>query len=209
MIKTNSSDELFLTNTFGDFGSFNDGFSLIINGSTVATINKIKEFSGALIKFNASGVYQWNCRFASPDANGASMNGLNIDNANNIIVSCGRQGIPARVYDRYGNNGGILPASQGDTGTLLKINADGTFSNTYGYIETIRYESFSLNALDVNQNIYVLGTAFIFPTSDIKDLNIYDKNGYVTLINLDETYQTSYICLLKYNSSTTLNKISL
>ena len=209
-ITKNSSNELFWTLNMGDFGSFNSVFSLYVNSTTpVTTISKIAEASVATIKFNSSDVYQWNVRFGTPAGNLAFNSGsTSIDNAGNIIVPVQRQGIPLVVFDRYGSSGGSLPACTGDAGSAIKINYDGTFSNNYGYIDTIGFDAMTITKLDKNNNIYIFSSAAGF-NPPVKDVYIYDKNGFITSADVSETYRTPYLILLKYNSNMTLNKISL
>jgi hypothetical protein len=203
-IQITQSDEVSILVGTGDFGTFYSTFSVYVNGSLQGTFNKTKEYSSALIKYDASGNYSWNVRLDYTDGgNGSGFNALAIDQSGNFIFTGGKQSYTAKIIDRYGNYVGNIPPGFFDNGLLIKINSDGTYSNNYGYVDSKWSDGMNQLTIDKDGNIIA---GFYGGNNANKIVYIFDKYGYVTYIS---TPDNEFYGILKYNSNFTLNKISL
>jgi hypothetical protein len=138
--------------------------------------------------------------------NGSGFGNLEIDQAGNFIVVGGKQSYTAKIIDRYNNDGGRIPAGLQTIGFVLKINSDGTYSNNYGYVDSVSFDSTTALTIDTYGNIIMGFKAGDDIIAAEKTCYIYDKNGYVTSIRSSDD---PFSGILKYNANFTLNKISL
>lgn len=210
----NGSDEVAMSTFIGSLiggSGVNETFKIYVNGSQVSTTTKIKNESGAVFKYTSTGTFDWVVRHGIiVSGNSCIFNEFVFDTSDNIIVTGKKQEYQSAVYDRYGSSEGTIPGSQfAPTGVLIKINANGTYSNNYGYIDTDRFDNINIVTIDKYGNILFGGSTPDYPnTGTTNIMSVYDKNGYVTFTNSYD-YNSTYGFLLKFNSNCTLNKISL
>lgn len=180
------------------------GGNLYVNGTTVQTIPRSSpSYGGGSIKFSNDTLSWYNTIEGGVQT---SVQTLDLDKYDNMYLTGIKQGGVMNI--RINNTiVGTIPSTIADSGYVIRINSDGSYSNCLCYMDTNHYDGINIIKLDQNGDFYVAGNANGFPGPD-KSLYIYDKYGYVTYKTTD-TYSKAYSGMLKINSNFTLNKISI
>ncbi len=204
------SNEVAITIAAGGFVGTDSEFRVYVSGTSgYSSFYKIKNVTGTLVKYTSGGAYEWNVRFApavGTSGNFSNFHSFAVDPVGNFIVTGLKQAYVFGVYDRYGNAGGEIPASTNQTGVIIKINANGTYSNNYGYFDSVWNDNSTSITIDKNGNVLIGG--YLGGVTGGNLTYIYDKNGFVTYVNSYDV-STTYGFLAKFNANFTMNKISL
>lgn len=193
------------SNIFFSYNSDNYSGNLYINGTTVQTIPSSSTLAGGgSIKLSNDTLAWYNTIEGGVLT---SVWGIDVDKYDNLYLTGQKQDGSMNI--RVNNIiRGTIPSTLADTGYVLRINSDGSYSNCLGYVDTFRFDGLRYVNLDENGDFFVSGLIYQFPVALDKSLYVYDKYGYVTTKTID-SYSTNYTALIKYNSNFTLNKITL
>jgi hypothetical protein len=210
-LTVNSSNEL---GWFFQIGDFVEGrtttFKLYINNVDSATFDIIQEVCTVLVRFTSAGGYEWNVR-SGMDSGNRAYTGLSVlDRLGNYICNVTKQPYTLLIYDKNGTVYSV-PASTYDSGSMYKINRDGTFTNgNYVYIDSGADDGSSMCTLDRNGDMFMCGrgggTDERYGSTNY--FTYFDKNGYEGVTDVKYN-QLNYGYVLKCSANFTFNKISL
>lgn len=204
-VNINTNDELHM------YIGYNYDKKLYINGTEITTLLKVSTAdpadSACILKYNSNGTYSSNVRIGSESGNYNAPYRLAIDSSNSYYTTFKKQGTRTLIKDAQ-NNSGYVPVTSADAAAIIKINANGSFSNLFGYCDTLDIDEMQLCKISNNGDVY---TSSIVSTRSLGsyDSTVYDRDGFAYIFNSPSSYTKIYNIILKYNSNMTLNKISL
>lgn len=208
-LKINSNDEVLFGYSVGNLEGAPafSWFDIYINGVYSGnSFNKIKDVSGGIIKFTNTGTFDWIIKIGTITGNSSFLYTFLLDRSDAIIISTQRQGAGQNIFDKN-ENISSLPTTTGDSGSVFRIENDGTFTNCYGYIDSVSFDYYNNVQLTNNDDIYCKGNFSIMPGLPGYNGYIYDKFGFNKMF--EAKYNVGYDIILKYNSNFTLNKITI